>query len=630
MAIAAPILKSLTQSRRKLSQNKKGMDNIGRILFKRQKVKREAYAQTNMFRRKREEDDRRKQMEDQLEAPKKVTKPGGAEELVREDNNQGFFDKILGFLGYLGAGWIMNNLPTWIGMGKEFIARIQKAGEIVSGFFNNTVNLFKGSFNVLTALGKNILSFDFFDTSKRLEQSFDNLNSAINDIGKDFGDALGLVTTPLTQGKYSGEDIPEVGTKQTDPGAYVSPTPDTGAGSGGRGDSTSGGRVSPQTVYSYLRSKGLNHNHAMGILAGIEGESSFQIGVQEKGNSKQGVGLFQYTYWSRKNPFLAAVPDYKTNWKGQVDYAVNKDPQTAIYLKRSFSSPEAAAEWWLINWENPDPSLLSSRRTQYKRFISSFKPGASQPQSSQQSQSTASSTQQSQIKKSSGWQVQTPQGANVRGYSGLTPHHDYQSTSDGREVRDFTIFKDGKYISIPVPSPIAGKVTWTGFAGKGGNWVEIMSNAGKVELGHFNKILVKQGQQISAGTILGLQGATGHATGVHVHIQAASNVIRNYVNSLASGTSPSGTSPTGSVASQQPSQQPAQIAAAPRQSQAVPSAITPERKGQDIIIAQQPNQQQIITSPSGGGDQQAPVLINEFDLLNNFIKNKLLLDLAYL
>jgi hypothetical protein len=74
----------------------------------------------------------------------------------------------------------------------------------------------------------------------------------------------------------------------------------------------------------------------------------------------------------------------------------------------------------------------------------------------------------------------------------------------------------------------------------------------------------------------------------------------------------------------------AQIAAAPQQSAMVPFSLTPERKGQNIVIIDQPRQQQNIITPTASGGGPTPSPISDFDLLNNFIKNKLLLDLAYL
>ena len=60
-------------------------------------------------------------------------------------------------------------------------------------------------------------------------------------------------------------------------------------------------------------------------------------------------------------------------------------------------------------------------------------------------------------------------------------------------------------------------------------------------------------------------------------------------------------------------------------------SLAPERTGPTVIVSQNPSSpaRQMMSSgggSSGGGSSQ----ISEFTLLNNFIKNKLLLDLAYL
>jgi hypothetical protein len=115
-----------------------------------------------------------------------------------------------------------------------------------------------------------------------------------------------------------------------------------------------GGEYSPEglqgDIYKYLLSKGLDDNHALGIMANISRESGFRPGASESGGP--GVGLFQYSSGGRKDAFLKAVPNYATNWKGQIDYALKEDyaPQ---YLKQSFSSPQEAADVWMRKWERP-------------------------------------------------------------------------------------------------------------------------------------------------------------------------------------------------------------------------------------------------------------------------------------
>jgi hypothetical protein len=124
----------------------------------------------------------------------------------------------------------------------------------------------------------------------------------------------------------------------------------------GEGDNVGGtaGQFSPTglqgDIYKYLLSRGMSDNHALGIMANIHRESGFRPGVSESGGP--GVGLFQYSSGGRKSAFLKAVPDYPTNWKGQIDFAIKEDvaPQ---YFKQNFSSAQDAADWWMRKWERP-------------------------------------------------------------------------------------------------------------------------------------------------------------------------------------------------------------------------------------------------------------------------------------
>ena len=79
-------------------------------------------------------------------------------------------------------------------------------------------------------------------------------------------------------------------------------------------------------------------------------------------------------------------------------------------------------------------------------------------------------------------------------------------------------------------------------------------------------------------------------------------------------------------------QTPAQISQSStqaQQNQQLSQQITPDRKGQTIIF-QQPSQSQSLSYSTGGGSGMMPISVNEIALVNNFMKKKLLLDLAYL
>lgn len=83
----------------------------------------------------------------------------------------------------------------------------------------------------------------------------------------------------------------------------------------------------------------------------------------------------------------------------------------------------------------------------------------------------------------------------------------------------------GLDLAAPKGTPIlaakAGTVIYQGKAFHGfGKMVLIESGGGWATLyAHLNKILVKEGQKLEQGQVLGEMGRTGRATGVHLHFE---------------------------------------------------------------------------------------------------------------
>lgn len=119
--------------------------------------------------------------------------------------------------------------------------------------------------------------------------------------------------------------------------------------------------VTPDEIYKYLTiDKGLSHEHAMGMLPNIVEESEFIYNrIQndakydpDHSKGRQGVGLFQYTEPTRRKNFVEAVPDWQTNWKGQIDFALS-EPETKKYFNQSFDTLEDASRYFTTDWERP-------------------------------------------------------------------------------------------------------------------------------------------------------------------------------------------------------------------------------------------------------------------------------------
>ena len=116
-----------------------------------------------------------------------------------------------------------------------------------------------------------------------------------------------------------------------------------------QGAPSPGSKPTPQIMYDYLRSKGVSDTHAKGILANIDRESSFRPDVM--GDNGTSGGLFQM-HADRYDAMNQAVPDWRSNWQGQIDHALVTD-RAPDYLNQNFSSPGQAAKWFEVHYERP-------------------------------------------------------------------------------------------------------------------------------------------------------------------------------------------------------------------------------------------------------------------------------------
>jgi murein DD-endopeptidase MepM/ murein hydrolase activator NlpD len=72
--------------------------------------------------------------------------------------------------------------------------------------------------------------------------------------------------------------------------------------------------------------------------------------------------------------------------------------------------------------------------------------------------------------------------------------------------------------NAPVQAPAAARVSAMGFDSKMGNMVRLDHGYGfETQYAHLAKILVKNGQRVKRGDIIGLVGSTGLSTGPHLH-----------------------------------------------------------------------------------------------------------------
>jgi murein DD-endopeptidase MepM/ murein hydrolase activator NlpD len=628
MAISSPLQSKVPTG------STKTIRKLQTILLNRTKVRREIFQQQTILQNRRIENERRKQREDELEAPNLVTKPRGAAGLIA-GSAKGFFERLVGFLSYLTAGWIINNLPTWISMGKEFIARTQQVGKILGNFIGNTTNIFKDFTKLLGAGLTNLMKFDFSDTSGRVKTAFDDLNLSVENWGTDFENAIKLITTPLSEGIASGEDARPLGTENTNEGAYETSAPYSGSETVGGGssdfwtlvavaareDGDPQGRADvAQSIYNRLAS------------GAYSGKTIRELIIAE--------GQYQPTWdYPRKrgdrkpNPEWINITDAESAAKAS-DMSVSAIKSVASNLtnptlqKNAVEFVQGRTDFTNYSKKNRRGQILRKSGDNYFGWDWNY------------SQNIVGSTpnfgttrSQQQATPGAGQSFRPlPQGSFKGG-----ERQRYLAPREGTRKHlgiDITEsnWKRGTDPRIPVVAIRGGVVSSRDYVGgtKYDSGMVIDQDDGySVRYLHMTPS-VRPGQKVSAGQRIGRLVDLEDQTHLHIELFSGSKRLdpTSYITTIEKGGVPA------AIARQQsPTPSPAQITpTGTPQNPQISQSLAPERTGPTVIVSQNPSSppQQMMYSGGGGSSGGGSSPISDFALLNNFIKNKLLLDLAYL
>tara|TARA_R110002020_G_scaffold246318_1_gene460089 strand:- start:103 stop:1143 length:1041 start_codon:yes stop_codon:yes gene_type:complete len=133
-------------------------------------------------------------------------------------------------------------------------------------------------------------------------------------------------------------------------------------------------------VYDYLTGyHQLNPNQALGIMANIDRESSFRINPPG-GDGGNSFGLLQWNNaLGRSQRMKLNVPDWETNWKGQLDHALSQNQESIYnefvgrYKNTDYPTPEAASEAFLREWEKPEKAELDIKKN--NQFLQGYRQG---------------------------------------------------------------------------------------------------------------------------------------------------------------------------------------------------------------------------------------------------------------
>jgi hypothetical protein len=658
--------------------------NINNVLKERKEKREKIHSSIIEGKKRREFLSRRQEIEEELESKKIVSAPNisGIINLASR-SGKSFIDRIVGSLGYLAAGWVLRNLPTWTAMAQEFIARLQEAGKIIRSFVTGTINIFQSSFRLITSAAENLKNFDLFDSSNKVKDSFGELIQSITDMGGELEAGIKLITTPLTQttedgtqvGSYSGQEVPALGSTSEDMGAY-------------------GSQVSSANVSD-------TQKQALSILAKYESESSGGYNAVNQVGTTSGRGVLGYSGDFTKmkqhggraltDMTIAEIMDLQAprpgmsnaEWiaqgrlhaVGRYQFIGNTLPgvvkRAGIPTSAKFT-PEVQdllalqlmKERGIQPWVGPSDKASPAERAiieKARKESISFKTSTSQGQQSQAQTSTSAQASSPQRAISAGTMKLIPQtgdGGFIQGGSGnkgeaqyathfhidaLTANPTAEQLANIREVsfqatkamlaRGSTVwFGNLNQYASSNDSTLRNQIAaeQRAHARRSSAAVDMQEVNSKVprtfpsQPGSATKFPFAVGEVRFRGgygresEIIGSRGITvSHgASG-----SSSSKVSSSSISSTPQTPPPAQTTPPKAQISQTPTQQ---------KQQQIAQQITPERKAQDIV-AIIPDQQ---TQPSSqmGSQPMMPIIKSGPSMttvLNNFMKQKLLLELAY-
>ena len=139
----------------------------------------------NEYFRRRQENIKRKQREDELEAQdtKKIPKTRGN---IITRSTRGLLGRLLDFLGILLVGFVINNLPRIMKAVTSVIEKIKKVVEILDPFIKGIQFFLEG---IATAIGNVMNVFKGFDLDKdkkKIDESVEKANNSILQLNRDF------------------------------------------------------------------------------------------------------------------------------------------------------------------------------------------------------------------------------------------------------------------------------------------------------------------------------------------------------------------------------------------------------------------------------------------------------------
>jgi hypothetical protein len=623
------ISKSASSFGKGIAQSRSSVAKVNNILLKKTRFKRQSIAGDRILFNKRREAVRRREQEDIIESSG-ISGAIKRQGKVIASSTKGFLGRIMDFVGTLMVGWLINNLPLIVKLGEQVIQRIQKLVSTLGGFVSGITQILSGFGSLLGGVVSDIVRFNFSNIGKDISTSMNRITSGFESIESSFDDAMDILKKPFD---FEEPEIPQGGVlpREGQPTPSAQPQPSTSGGGGG-----GGGKWKPlldlissgEGGYTSIAPSDQNPNLTKMTIA----EAANATGVK---GGRGAIGRYQFTspiqqakaaglnvnsdLFSQANQDKMAIAIIEKKRRGR-DWLAGKitDEQFSEELAHEWGSFRSASGYVLpnnsgaIGFDKIKPTLQKVKATPAQTTTTAT-PSAPPPPPT-----GINPNKQIAVNSKVGATVKTS-GFGMR----WGKHHG--GIDLGCSV--------GTYISCKYPCKVVEASSESGY----GYYTDIIIPSLNIRLrfAHLSKQLIKSGD-VPAGKPFAQSGNSGaKTTGPHIHMEATRNMNGTayggdfnpdpYVDAMIFSTNP----PAGFVAPPVPTNTSAQITAPSTGSTKQMKAMTPERSGPTVVVAQPQAPQMQAPMGGGGGGQSMPNVSSGEIELNRLMTQRLLLELAY-
>ena len=175
-------IKSIGDSVQKFSKSlrgaRKNADQAIKTIRQKNIFKRSLVRNDDLYFRKRQENIRRKDREDELEASSVQGAPK-TQGTILGKSTRGFLGRILDFLGILLIGWAITNLPRIIQGIEGLIKRISSVTGILSLFVDGIKFVLGGIGTIISNALSSLMRFDFLNQKKEIEAGIEGASTGL-------------------------------------------------------------------------------------------------------------------------------------------------------------------------------------------------------------------------------------------------------------------------------------------------------------------------------------------------------------------------------------------------------------------------------------------------------------------